>query len=1272
MLRILLLALAWGCSMPAPAIMIPQTWGQRAALSDRSLAQGASAAWHVGILPPNGYGIRTGLEAHWRLDDDTGATQALDSGPYARHLTTLTNVGWADGVSGRCLSFVDRAVVRAAYGAAIDFSAKTALTIVFSVSKTAATGAGSPYVLCFGEASVSGMAITCTSGTENIRLWFGRAGFNEYIPLTSIPFDPVLGIFAVTFDLATKHWIIYKHGLSAGNGDLTNLPVMPNKPLVVGNYFTPDKTLNHIGLIDEIYLWSRVLSPAEIAALAYAPDGYIDYSSMLVNNQVSIGAEGSVLKPSKAAQAQFSFRNSALTFMQGDLRGAGVRIRQAIKNVTDLMDYGDCESAGQGPMMLGDTGSNDTATATLHQDTTDAYRGVACYRFTKLNAAGTSGVANLYGADSMHGCISSGKVTVSFKIKIPTAEIANWNGKQIFIYFQEYYAAAWHGTAFLYVGTASENVWRTVTGTMTLNAGTSKTSLFLISQSTVAINATLLVDDIKYSCSYPWDTTLPVRQWTRMFTGYVSPEGCQRRNGSLTTSDVVLSCFDPAKKLGMNKKCKNQAVLNYKICDPADIPHSILHLLTGQMGLGTVDLDVDSLTAVKDYIGWDGSLKIWPLLQNMALCHGALLGFGGDGRMRFKLWTAADWAAATPEYTFDENNIWKGWTAKGSEVSCNDAKMNFSEYEALPAGSIIFKSYENWDETTGLNAILLHAGEYWPVAGDAQAVAQLQYQYGQEKYPIGTAIITPTIGALGSGSDIECTGGVVTLVSFNGSTADTVQNVGSSEIILHNATAGDVVMVKLELRGTPIRELKKILVETVTATDGSTPDDADIVEEEIPGDFATDVARAKVTTLRWVDFGHLPRGVYEFDADFTPQLQAGAIARFHPDASTDVTGVVIGYAHETSGPWSALSKTHVQMVERIAFNATGSGKVRAWSSATPRTGVDPAHSAYICVGAPGATGRFDMVAPAAGAEITIQAAVDRIAALGGGTVELVGTFYTNDQVLISTSDIVLKMDQAAIIKDSSTPAIFIHGPAIGLHITNVKVLGGTIAKDVGDVANVSLLQAQYADNTVIRDVVLIGSAAQGLDVLDSANVTVDHVTVKDWNGLNNGNIYAIGVDEDVTGQIINCVIDGILTAHTNAGDMIGLSTLSANLSLRGNRVEQMRTEGTANGIVIWHSGGNVSDNVVSDNEGDDSAFGIRLVNLGVDTENCTIKNNRVEKTKCVSDSSLGIGIYVEGNCNYIDGNHCLNNGDDLDYTNVNGCNFHDDGIGTIVGSNSWT
>ena len=209
------------------------------------------------------------LEGYWSFDNDS----LHDFSGNSRDLTNLTNLAFADGISGKCLSFADRSIIRAAYGAAINFSAKTAFSVSWWCNKTAAATTNAlPW--CFGFSAADGVYPYCLATTSDMKIRFNRAATYEEVTVLNA-FDATLRHYVLTFDLATKAWILYRDGASFGNGALVNTPVMStNRAFVIGSYNTPVATAGWIGLADEVRLYSRVLTPTEVLAL-YANPGQI-------------------------------------------------------------------------------------------------------------------------------------------------------------------------------------------------------------------------------------------------------------------------------------------------------------------------------------------------------------------------------------------------------------------------------------------------------------------------------------------------------------------------------------------------------------------------------------------------------------------------------------------------------------------------------------------------------------------------------------------------------------------------------------------------------------------------------------------------------------------------------------------------------------------------------------------------------------------------------------------------------------------------------------
>jgi len=411
-------------------------------------------------------------------------------------------------------------------------------------------------------------------------------------------------------------------------------------------------------------------------------------------------------------------------------------------------------------------------------------------------------------------------------------------------------------------------------------------------------------------------------EYIRIFTGYVSEEGCQRQKRTKTDDVVSIKMHDASKTRGMKAKPDSSIYINYKICDTGTPATSIFHQLAYLLGLADADLETATINHTKDYLPLDGKCTAWQELQDLNAQYIGHMCFRYDGKLRFISRHQTGWSEPTSEWTFDSDNIHE-WGGKSSPITCNRVKTEFERYENL-GQQVIYKNTDDWDSTNERNAIEIAAGAYWP-GPNAQDKAQLNYKDPDsgEGFPIGIDIQMPTIGSVGSVSDIECEGGTLTLVSFNGSTGDTQQNPGSSEIILQNNTGSTITIRKFEIRGTPLRIQKKVTVEDLDAT---VTDDWDFVDETIPGKYAVSDTQAHVSTQRWVEFGKIKRKVFDYVTDWIPQIQDGAVATFNPDASINLSAVVESYNHDCKGA-PAKWKTRISVREKEDFTPSGSAQV---------------------------------------------------------------------------------------------------------------------------------------------------------------------------------------------------------------------------------------------------------------------------------------------------------------------------------------------------------
>jgi len=212
-----------------------------------------------------------GLEAYWSFNNESVSDGSVNN----RDITGLGNMLWANGIYNTALSFVDRSVVRYASRNSLDFSTKTEFSISLWASKTDVTGVGSIRLLSWYIGIVQGIIMYVPTGTNNLSLYFARSGASEIVTINNAFDSTAIRHFVVTFNLLTKDWILYRDDIVIGSGTLVNTPVMPNTSLMLGNdVITPSSTIGWVGGIDEVRIYSRVLTPTEVSQL-YSDPGQI-------------------------------------------------------------------------------------------------------------------------------------------------------------------------------------------------------------------------------------------------------------------------------------------------------------------------------------------------------------------------------------------------------------------------------------------------------------------------------------------------------------------------------------------------------------------------------------------------------------------------------------------------------------------------------------------------------------------------------------------------------------------------------------------------------------------------------------------------------------------------------------------------------------------------------------------------------------------------------------------------------------------------------------
>jgi Tfp pilus assembly protein PilV len=217
--------------------------------------------WAAGIDSGGGGDGGGGPVAHWKLDDGIGST-AIDSSGNGHNGTLAGNPSWTDGIAAGALDFdgagdyVDGGNVLAGGTPTISVTAW-----VFKrdsgddrlVSRSSGTSIPD-HIISLGVANTTirvRLRTTDNGGSSNYD--GGTMSLNEWTHL------------AFTYDGTNLR--IYRNGSEIASFNVTGPVLASDLPVVLGNLnTTQDRYLN--GVLDDVRIYNRALSPGQIAILA--------------------------------------------------------------------------------------------------------------------------------------------------------------------------------------------------------------------------------------------------------------------------------------------------------------------------------------------------------------------------------------------------------------------------------------------------------------------------------------------------------------------------------------------------------------------------------------------------------------------------------------------------------------------------------------------------------------------------------------------------------------------------------------------------------------------------------------------------------------------------------------------------------------------------------------------------------------------------------------------------------------------------------------------
>lgn len=220
---------------------------------------------------PGGTGIdlTTGLVGHWDLDTKKGLGITLDRSGHGHDGTLVAldpEKAWVAGKFGNALSCdgADGSYVR--IDKSVDIDAIQSFTVAAWVKRGLASSTGMSILSRQTSGSAETFNLTCSNNHLALYLPFS-AGKTYFVTSPSAaPLNEWVHI-AATYD--GKIARLYEQGKETARLDYSiKLPATTN-PLVIGNNFNSTGPVQaFVGLIDEVLLYSVVLTPEAIALLA--------------------------------------------------------------------------------------------------------------------------------------------------------------------------------------------------------------------------------------------------------------------------------------------------------------------------------------------------------------------------------------------------------------------------------------------------------------------------------------------------------------------------------------------------------------------------------------------------------------------------------------------------------------------------------------------------------------------------------------------------------------------------------------------------------------------------------------------------------------------------------------------------------------------------------------------------------------------------------------------------------------------------------------------
>jgi parallel beta-helix repeat protein len=482
-------------------------------------------------------------------------------------------------------------------------------------------------------------------------------------------------------------------------------------------------------------------------------------------------------------------------------------------------------------------------------------------------------------------------------------------------------------------------------------------------------------------------------------------------------------------------------------------------------------------------------------------------------------------------------------------------------------------------------------------------------------------------------------------------TVDFTSEPDRATIRLYNGRGYDVYLTRMLIEGKPITQSKgvngSLVLDSLKRDDDIRRNGENV--KVISNDYIFDATQVqKIADHAYKNCG-MKRHLYSLQVhgsalwyepgDWYTLSLGGAGTNEYIDATVEIVSVSV---QRTAGGIGSTSLLVRECME--SWSKTTLYTARLVTGASPKRRTD--QSNVLRVASSSFYGTYYSRCDGTADDVQIQAAIDYLAANGGGTVQLTAGTYTCGDFALKPGVTVVGVGNGTIISSTASASdhMIISNGTSGAHCTGIAIRDIKIVSAHNTSDNTKYaIYLPYTDNSIIENVTIVCSGKiAGININNSTYTIVSKSTIT--------GMYGVGIYLD-TCVNIKILGNSVYTSTASYGDA-GISAFSSYCEITNNTVYNISGPAT-NGVGIDVAG---SNNVISNctvrtiaGAGAGNGFGIYLSGT-----NGSVVGNLV--TGC------DYGIYVSGLDIVVTGNRAFTCG---------AANFSDAGTRTINSGNSF-